>query len=46
VDSPARIVALREAGCDAFTIGSAAFDLAFSEGKTLVAQLEDVLTCV
>jgi hypothetical protein len=46
VDSPARIIALRDAGCDAFTIGSAAFDLAFSDGKTLYAQLEDIVRCV
>jgi hypothetical protein len=45
VDSPARIAALREAGCDAFTVGSAAFDLAFSGAATLSGQLEDILRC-
>jgi hypothetical protein len=47
VDSPARIAALREAGCDAFTIGSAAFDGSFSPRKgSLLSQLEDILACV
>jgi hypothetical protein len=46
VDSPARIAALREAGCDAFTVGSAAFDLAFSRATTLSGQLEAILRCV
>ena len=46
VDSPTRIAALREAGCDAFTVGSAAFDLAFSVAPTLSGQLEDILRCV
>jgi len=46
VDSPARIAALRDAGCDAFTVGSAAFDLAFSNAATLTGQLEDILQCV
>jgi hypothetical protein len=46
VDSPARIAALREAGCDAFTVGSAAFDLAFSNAATLSGQLEAILRCV
>jgi hypothetical protein len=46
VDSKARIAALREAGCDAFTVGSAAFDLAFSGAATLSGQLEDILKCV
>jgi hypothetical protein len=47
VDSPARIVALRDAGCDAFTIGSAAFDGSFSPRKgSLLSQLEDILACV
>ncbi len=46
VDSPARIAALREAGCDAFTVGSAAFDLAFSKAATLPGQIEDILQCV
>ncbi len=47
VDSPARIAALRDAGCDAFTIGSAAFDGSFSPRKgSLRSQLEDILACV
>jgi hypothetical protein len=47
VDSPARIAALREAGCDAFTIGSAAFDGSFSPRKgSLLSQIEDILSCV
>ncbi len=46
VDSPARIAALREAGCDAFTIGSAAFDGSFSPRKgSLLSQLEDIAAC-
>lgn len=44
VDSPARIQALKEAGCDAFTIGSAAFDGSFSPRKgRLASQLRDIL---
>ena len=44
VNSPARIRALREAGADAFTIGSAAFDGSFSPRKGLLrAQLVDIL---
>jgi hypothetical protein len=46
VDSKARIAALREAGCDAFTVGSAAFDLAFSQAPTLTGQVRDILACV
>jgi len=47
VDSPARIAALREAGCDAFTIGSAAFDGSFSPRRgSLRSQLQDILACV
>lgn len=46
VDSPARIAALRQAGCDAFTVGSAAFDLAFSPAPTLAGQVRDILACV
>ena len=47
VDSPARIAALRAAGADAFTIGSAAFDGKFAPGKPgLIAQLQDILACV
>ncbi len=44
VDSPARIAALAEAGCDAFTIGSAAFDGSFSPRRGLLTgQLADIL---
>lgn len=44
VDSPERIRAIRRAGADAFTIGSAAFDGSFSPHKgALRSQLEDVL---
>jgi hypothetical protein len=44
VDSPARISALAEAGCDAFTIGSAAFDGSFSPRKgMLLNQILDIL---
>ena len=47
VDSPARIAALRDAGADAFTIGSAAFDEVFAPGKSgLVAQLQEIISCV
>ena len=45
VDSLARVAALREAGCDAFTIGSAAFALAFSAAPDLPGQLRDILAC-
>ena len=44
VDGPARIQALKAAGCDAFTIGSAAFDGSFSPRKgRLTSQLRDIL---
>lgn len=44
VNSPDRIAALRHAGADAFTIGSAVFDRSFSPGKdSLRSQLQDVL---
>jgi hypothetical protein len=47
VDSAERITALRAAGCDAFTIGSAAFDGSFSPRKgSLRSRLEDILACV
>lgn len=47
VDNPRRIAALRDAGCDAFTIGSAAFDGSFSpRNGSLVSQLKDILSCV
>src|SRR3546814_1334774 len=44
IDSLARIRALAQAGVNAFTIGSAAFDGAFSPRKDeLAAQLEEIL---
>lgn len=44
VDSADRIQALAAAGCEAFTIGSAAFDGSFSPRKgLLVHQLRDIL---
>ena len=44
IDSPDRIRAVAEAGADAFTIGSAAFDGSFSPRKGLLAnQLRDIL---
>lgn len=44
VDTPERIRALAEAGADAFTIGSAAFNGAFSPRKgSLRSQLGDIL---
>jgi len=44
VDNPARIAALTEAGVDAFTIGSAVFNGAFSRRKgNLLSQLRDVM---
>ena len=44
VDSPMRIQALKQAGCDAFTIGSAAFDGSFSVRKgRLAGQLQDIV---
>jgi hypothetical protein len=44
VDSPERIRALRDAGADGFTIGSAAFDGSFSPTKgSLISQLRDIL---
>jgi hypothetical protein len=44
VDQPARIRALRDAGADAFTIGSAIFNGGFSPRKgALLSQLRDVL---
>lgn len=47
VDGPERIAALRAAGADAFTIGSAAFEGRFAPGKPgLTAQLQDILACV
>jgi len=47
VDCPDRITALRAAGADAFTIGSAAFDGTFAPGKSgLVAQLQEIRSCV
>ncbi len=46
VDSAARIAALRAAGCDAFTVGSAVFDLAFSDAADVTGQIRDILACV
>jgi hypothetical protein len=44
VNSPSRIRALRAAGADAFTIGSAAFDGSFAPRKGLLrSQLLDIL---
>ena len=44
VDSPERIRALADAGANAFTIGSAAFDGSFSPRKgALASQLQDIL---
>jgi hypothetical protein len=44
IDSSARIRAVAEAGADAFTIGSAAFDGSFSPRKGLLAnQLRDIV---
>lgn len=44
IDSPKRIAAIKAAGADAFTIGSAAFDGSFSPTKgALVSQLGDIL---
>jgi hypothetical protein len=44
VDSPERIRALKQAGSDAFTIGSAAFDGSFSPRKgSLKSQIADIL---
>jgi hypothetical protein len=44
VDSPARIAELKAANCNAFTIGSAAFDGSFSPRKgRLMGQLQDIL---
>ncbi len=45
VDSPARIAALREAGADGFTVGTAAFDGVFAPGEPLTAQLKAILSC-
>jgi hypothetical protein len=44
VDSVARIHALRDAGADAFTIGSAVFDGSFSPNRgSITARLRDVM---
>ena len=45
VDSPSRIAALREAGADGFTVGTAAFDGVFAPGEPLTAQLKAILSC-
>jgi len=47
VDGAARVRELEDAGADAFTVGSAAFDLSFAPGKgTLRAQLEAIIDAV
>ena len=47
VDGAARVRELADAGADAFTVGSAAFDLSFAPGKgTLRAQLEAIIDAV
>ncbi len=47
VDSPARIAALRAAGVDAFTIGSAVFDGSFAPTRPgLIAQLKEIGACL
>ncbi len=47
VNTPARIRDLMDAGADAFTIGSAAFDGSFSPRKgLLVSQLRDIVAAV
>jgi hypothetical protein len=44
VDSPAQIAALRAAGADAFTVGSAVFDRAFApDQSTLTGQLKAIM---
>lgn len=44
INSPDRIRALADAGADAFTVGSAAFDGSFSPRKgSLLSQLRDIL---
>ena len=44
VNTTDQIRALRTAGADAFTVGSAVFDGSFSPGKTsMLAQIEDIL---
>jgi hypothetical protein len=46
VDGAARVAALRAAGCDAFTVGSAVFDLAFSGAADVKGQIRDIMSCV
>jgi hypothetical protein len=47
VDGPARIAALRDAGCDSFTVGSAVFERSFAPDKQgLLGQLRAVLDSV
>jgi len=47
VDCPERIIALRAAGANAFTIGSAAFEGTFAPNKPgLLAQLQEIISCV
>jgi isopentenyl diphosphate isomerase/L-lactate dehydrogenase-like FMN-dependent dehydrogenase len=47
VDGAGRIAALRAAGADAFTIGSAVIDGAFAPGVAgVAAQIREILRCV
>jgi len=47
VNNQSQIRSLKEAGCDAFTIGSAAFDGSFSPLKgSLRSQLDDIIAAV
>ncbi|HQT39665.1 MAG TPA: hypothetical protein PK231_09585 [Acidocella sp.] len=46
INSPERITAVRDAGADAFTIGSAAFNLSFCPATTLTGQLQAIMACV
>jgi len=44
IDSPERIEAIREAGADAFTIGTAVFDFTFTPGlESIEGQCRDIL---
>ena len=47
IDSPAQVCALRDAGVDGFTIGTAVFDGAFhAGGDGIAAQVRAVLDCL
>ncbi|MDP6954135.1 MAG: HisA/HisF-related TIM barrel protein, partial [Alphaproteobacteria bacterium] len=44
INSPERVAAIADAGADAFTIGTAAFDGSFSPRKgALASQLRDIM---